>query len=58
MGLAEHALLAQVNRVKQADYAIRACLQAIANIALLEIDLKVAPARQLWRRYQKGTDLS
>jgi crotonobetainyl-CoA:carnitine CoA-transferase CaiB-like acyl-CoA transferase len=49
MGVAEHALLAQVHQVKLLWDAIRAYAQAIADVALLEIDLKVA-ARRRWRR--------
>jgi hypothetical protein len=56
MGLAEYALLAQDHRLKQPEGAIRACLQAIANVALLEIALKVASsgASRDAERYQKG----
>jgi crotonobetainyl-CoA:carnitine CoA-transferase CaiB-like acyl-CoA transferase len=50
MGLAEHTILAQIDRVKQPWVAIRACPQVITNVALLEIDLKVGPRRQLSRQ--------
>ena len=43
--VAEHAILAQGNRVRQPWAAICACAQAIADVALLEIDPKIA-----WRR--------
>jgi crotonobetainyl-CoA:carnitine CoA-transferase CaiB-like acyl-CoA transferase len=43
--LAEYAVLAQVNQVKVAGCAFRACSQAIADVALLKINLKVAPTK-------------
>jgi crotonobetainyl-CoA:carnitine CoA-transferase CaiB-like acyl-CoA transferase len=45
MGLAKHPVLAQVNEVKLAGCAFRACSQAIAGVALLKINLKVAPTK-------------
>ena len=50
LGLAEHAVLAQAHQMKGPWAAICACPQAIADIALLEIDLKVGLRRQLWRQ--------
>src|ERR1700722_1863932 len=48
--VAEHAILAQGNRVRQPWAAICACAQAIADVALLEIDPKIAWRRPLWRQ--------
>src|SRR3984893_10765175 len=41
-GLAEHAVLAQADRMKRLRAAIRACAPAVAAVALLKIHLKVA----------------
>jgi hypothetical protein len=58
MGLAQHAVLAQVYRMKQRMTQFTHASQAIANVELLGIDLTVAPrsAHDGADRCQKGLD--
>jgi hypothetical protein len=57
MGVAAYAVLAQIYQVRQLPDAVRVCAETIANVALLEIDLKVASfgADYGVDRYHKGT---
>jgi hypothetical protein len=56
MGLAEYLVLAQADRVRLTGKQFNACPHAVANVAVLEIDLKVVSPGASYgaNRYQKG----